>query len=59
MRKTWDVTDLGTDRGGLAEIGAVSLRVMGRNFPAMAVVGVTGLVERDALIEIETTTVIP
>ena len=59
MRKTWYVTDLGAYRGGLAEIGAAYRRVMGKNLSAMAVVGVTGLVERDALIEIETTTVIP
>jgi enamine deaminase RidA (YjgF/YER057c/UK114 family) len=33
--------------------------VMGRVFPAMAVIGVQSLVERDALIEIEATAVLP
>jgi enamine deaminase RidA (YjgF/YER057c/UK114 family) len=33
--------------------------VMGRNFPAMAVVGVTALVEPDALVEIEATAILP
>jgi enamine deaminase RidA (YjgF/YER057c/UK114 family) len=32
---------------------------MGKNFPAMAVVGVVDLVDAGALIEIETTAVIP
>jgi enamine deaminase RidA (YjgF/YER057c/UK114 family) len=31
---------------------------MGKNFPAMAVVGVTGLVEPQAMIEIESTAVV-
>jgi enamine deaminase RidA (YjgF/YER057c/UK114 family) len=32
---------------------------MGRNFPAMALVQVAGLVEREALLEIETTAMLP
>jgi enamine deaminase RidA (YjgF/YER057c/UK114 family) len=32
---------------------------MGRNFPAMALVQVRSLVEKDARLEIETTAVIP
>jgi enamine deaminase RidA (YjgF/YER057c/UK114 family) len=32
--------------------------VMGKNFPAMAVIGTTGLVEPEALLEIETTAVV-
>jgi enamine deaminase RidA (YjgF/YER057c/UK114 family) len=32
---------------------------MGRNFPAMAVVGVTSLVEPEALVEIEATAILP
>src|SRR3546814_12885536 len=39
----------------LPEIGATYRRLMGRNFPAMAVIQVGGLVEAAALIEIETT----
>jgi enamine deaminase RidA (YjgF/YER057c/UK114 family) len=59
VRMTWYVTDCAAYNSQLAEIGAVWREVIGKNFPAMAVVGVTRLVEDDALIEIETTAVIP
>ncbi len=39
-------------------MGPVYRAVMGRHFPAMAVVQVAGLVEREALVEIEATAVI-
>ena len=55
---TWYVTDLDAYRKNLKEIGAVWRDVMGKNFPAMAVVGVSGLVEPDALVEIESTAVL-
>ena len=58
-RMTWYVVDLDAYRASLAEIGAVWREVMGRHYPAMAVVGVTGLVEPAARIEIETTAVVP
>lgn len=32
---------------------------MGRNFPAMAVVQVSGLIEDEALVEIQATAVVP
>lgn len=59
VRMTWYVTDLDAYRGALAEIGAHYRELIGRNYPAMAVVGVTGLVEPKALIEIETMAVVP
>lgn len=59
VRMTWYVTDLDAYRDDLGEIGGAYREVMGRHFPAMAVVGVTGLVEADALVEIESTAVIP
>jgi enamine deaminase RidA (YjgF/YER057c/UK114 family) len=59
VRMTWYVVDLDGYRSCLAEVGAVYKEVMGRNFPAMAVVGVAGLVEPEALIEIETIAVVP
>jgi len=59
VRMTWYVTDLDAYRNGLAEIGAHYRALIGKNFPAMAVVGVTALVEAKALIEIETMAVIP
>jgi enamine deaminase RidA (YjgF/YER057c/UK114 family) len=59
VRMTWYVVDLDEYRWSLAEIGAAWRETMGRNFPAMAVVGVTGLVEPEARIEIEAMAVVP
>lgn len=59
VRMTWYVTDLAEYRAGLAEIGAAYRELIGRHFPAMAVVGVTGLVEPRARIEVETLAVVP
>jgi enamine deaminase RidA (YjgF/YER057c/UK114 family) len=58
VRMTWYVADLDEYRGALPQIGAVWREVMGRTYPAMAVVGVTGLVEPAARIEIEATAVV-
>ena len=59
VRMTWYVKGLDAYRDNLEGIGGAWRDLMGRTFPTMAVVGVTELVERDALIEIETTAVIP
>ncbi|HEV2816091.1 MAG TPA: RidA family protein [Allosphingosinicella sp.] len=59
VRMTWYVVDVAEYRAALAEIGAVYKAVMGRNYPAMAVVEVGALVEPGARIEIETTAVVP
>ncbi|HET9639008.1 MAG TPA: RidA family protein [Allosphingosinicella sp.] len=59
VRMTWYVVDVDEYRLGLAAIGAAWKEVMGRNFPAMAVVEVGALVEPAARIEIETTAVVP
>jgi enamine deaminase RidA (YjgF/YER057c/UK114 family) len=56
---TWYVKDIDNYVANLSEIGAIWRAVMGKVFPAMAVVGVTRLVEARALVEIETTAVIP
>lgn len=58
VRMTWYVVDLEDYRNNLAAVGKVYRELMGRNFPCMTVVGVTGLVEQDALLEIESTAVI-
>jgi enamine deaminase RidA (YjgF/YER057c/UK114 family) len=58
-RMTWYVVDVAEYRAGLAEIGAIYKAIMGRNYPAMAVVEVSGLVEPGARIEIETIAVVP
>jgi len=59
VRMTWYVTSRDAYVAALPEIGATYRRCMGRNFPAMAVVQVAALVEPAALIEIETTAVVP
>ncbi len=59
VRMTWYVKGLDAYRDNLADIGPTYREIMGKNFPTMAVVGVSDLVERDALLEIETTAVIP
>ena len=59
VRMTWYVVDIDEYRLGLAEIGAAYKEVIGRHFPAMAVVEVGALVEPLARIEIETTAVVP
>jgi enamine deaminase RidA (YjgF/YER057c/UK114 family) len=59
IRMTWYVTDIDAYRNSLLAIGAAYRELIGRNFPAMAVVGVTALVEPRARIEIETLAVVP
>jgi len=59
VRLTWFVTDLATYRQNLAAIGAAYRAVMGRHFPVMSVIGVSQLVEPQALVEIEATAVVP
>jgi enamine deaminase RidA (YjgF/YER057c/UK114 family) len=58
VRLTWYVTDRKAYKARRAEIGAVYRAVMGRHFPAMSVVEVSGLVEDDAQVEIEATVAI-
>lgn len=59
VRMTWYVTDLDAYTAQLPAIGEAWREVIGRVYPAMAVVGISRLVEPQALIEIETTAVIP
>lgn len=58
-RMTWYITDKRAYLASLAEIGAIWREKMGKNYPAMAVVEVKALIEDAALIEIETTAVVP
>lgn len=55
VRLTWYVTDRQAYKARAKEIGAIYREVMGRHFPAMAVVEVSGLVEDEAMVEIEAT----
>jgi len=57
-RLTWYVTDRDEYNAAQKEIGAAYREVMGRHFPAMAVVEVSGLVEARAKVEIEATAVL-
>ncbi len=52
-------TDVAAYRASLPEVGAAYRRLVGRHYPAMALVGVTELVEPRAMIEIIGTAVIP
>lgn len=58
-RLTWYVTDRDEYVARRAEIGAAYREIIGRHFPAMAVVEVSRLVEPGALVEIEATAVLP
>lgn len=59
VRMTCYVTDIQAYRDGLREIGAAWRDLIGRHYPAMAVVEVTALVEPQAKVEIEATAVVP
>lgn len=59
VRLTWYVTDKREYLDRLKDLGAVYKAVIGRNFPAMALVQVVALVEDRAKVEIEATAVIP
>ena len=58
VRLTIYVTDLDAYRMGIREIGQTYRQHLGKHFPAMALVGVSGLVEPRAVVEIEATAVL-
>jgi enamine deaminase RidA (YjgF/YER057c/UK114 family) len=58
-RMTWYVTDMSAYRGAGPALGPVWRETMGRHYPAMAVVGVTALVEALACVEIEALAILP
>ena len=58
VRLTWYVTDKKEYLARQAEVGAVYRDVLGRHFPAMTMVVVAGLIEDEALVEIEATAVL-
>jgi enamine deaminase RidA (YjgF/YER057c/UK114 family) len=59
VRLTWYVLDKAEYLASLKEVGAAYRDLMGRHYPTMAVVQVSGLVEDEARLEIEATAVIP
>ncbi|MGD9999011.1 MAG: RidA family protein [Ilumatobacteraceae bacterium] len=59
VRLTWYVTSRDEYVARLAEMGAVYREIIGKHFPAMALVQVVALVEQRAKVEIEATAVVP
>lgn len=59
VRLTWYVTDKKEYLDNLKPLGAAYKDIIGRHFPAMALVQVVALVEDRAKVEIEATAVIP
>ena len=58
-RLTCYVTSIEEYLASLKEIGEAWKAIMGRHYPAMALVAVSALVEPEALVEIEATAVVP
>ncbi len=59
VRMTWYVIDKNEYMAAGREIGAIYREIIGRHFPAMTVVEVSGLLEAKARLEIEVTAVVP
>jgi enamine deaminase RidA (YjgF/YER057c/UK114 family) len=59
VRMTWYVVNRDDYVANLSVLGAIYRELMGRHYPTMAVVEVAALVEPQALVEIETTAVVP
>jgi creatinine amidohydrolase len=59
VRMTIYVTDLDEYRAARSSLADVWRRHLGSHYPAMALIGVTGLVDRNAVVEIEADAVLP
>ncbi len=59
VRLTWYIVDLDEYRATMRDLGRAYREMIGAHYPAMAVVGVSGLLERAARLEIEATAVVP
>jgi enamine deaminase RidA (YjgF/YER057c/UK114 family) len=59
VRLTWYVTDKNEYLASLKDLGRTYREVIGKHFPAMALVQIVALVEDRAKVEIEATAVIP
>lgn len=59
VRLTWYVTDKREYLAGLKGLGQAYKEIIGRHYPAMALVQVVALVEDRAKVEIEATAVVP
>ena len=59
VRLTWYVVDIEEYLASLKELGRVYREIFGAHYPAMALVQVMRLVEKEARVEIEATAVVP
>ncbi len=59
VRLTWYVLDKREYLNAIKSVGEAYRELMGRHYPTMAVVQVSGLVEDEARLEIEATAVVP
>lgn len=59
VRMTWFITDRDSYLDSRPAIGDAYREIVGRHFPAMSVVIVSGLIEPDAVVEIEATAIVP
>ncbi|MCB5175771.1 MULTISPECIES: RidA family protein [Microvirga] len=59
VRLTWYVVDMDEYLANLRELGRAYRAVFGTHYPAMALVQVVRLVEKEARLEIEATAVVP
>lgn len=58
-RMTWYLLDKNEYLSAMKEIGSAYREIIGRHYPAMSVVEVSGLMEAKARLEIEVTAVVP
>ena len=58
-RMTWYVIDLDKYLAALREVGAAYGEIIGKHYPTMTIVEVSRRVYEDALLEIESTAVVP
>ncbi len=59
VRMTWYITSRSEYLEHAKEIGSIWREIIGKHYPAMAVIEVSGLIESAAKVEIETTAVVP
>lgn len=59
VRLTWYVVDIDEYLANLRELGRAYREVLGTHYPAMALVQVVRLVEKQARLEIEATAIVP
>ena len=59
VRLTWYVRDMDAYLAAREELGDAYRAVMGKHFPAMALLEVSRMTEAEALVEIEATAVVP